>query len=44
MKMIDSRFFILHNLNDDDEQEMFEVDQDELVELLELLFEKGSED
>ena len=41
---MESKFYILHNLNDDDEQEMFEVDQDELVELLELLFEKGNED
>lgn len=41
---MESKFYILHNLNEDDEQEMFEIDQDELVELLELLFEKGNED
>lgn len=42
--MTDSRFYILHNLNDDDQPEMFEIDQCELVELLELLFGQSQED
>lgn len=41
---MESKFYILHNLNDDDQPEMFEIDQCELVEFLQLLFEKGNED
>lgn len=39
-----STFYILHNLNDDDEQEMIEVDREEFEELLSILFDLSLED
>jgi len=41
---MESKFYILHNLNEDDEQEMFEIDQDELFDFLELIFSQSQED
>lgn len=41
---MESKFYILHNLNEDDQPEVFEVDRGEVEELLQLIFEKGNED